>query len=363
MGFQCGIVGLPNVGKSTLFNAITSTQVAESANYPFCTIEPNIGCVAVPDARLNEIAAIAQSQKVIHAQMTFVDIAGLVAGASSGEGLGNKFLANIREVDAICHVVRAFDDANIIHVDGSIDPMHDVDIINTELLLADMQSLENRIHALKKKSRGGDRESKELLALSEKLLGFCEEGKPLREFSYSDQEHNLLRHMQLLTTKPMFYVANVAEEDAQNGNDHVTRLQARTGQAPIIISALIEAEIAQFEDRTEQMAYLQDLGLAMSGLDRIITHGYALLNRITFFTAGPKEARAWSVVKGISARMAAGTIHTDFARGFIAAETIRYDDYITLQGEQAARDAGAMRLEGRDYIVTDGDIMLFRFNV
>ena len=366
MGFNCGIVGLPNVGKSTLFNALTETAAAEAANYPFCTIEPNTGRVAVPDPRLDALASLAGSATVIPTQLEFVDIAGLVRGASKGEGLGNQFLANIRETDAIAHVLRCFDDSEITHVDGSVDPLRDAATVETELMLADIESLERRMAALVKKTRGGDAEAKRDLALMEKLFAGLSEGVPARRAEGLTADETLrLPQLQLLSAKPVLYVCNVAEDDAADGNDHTAAVAAHAeeeGAAHVVVSAAIEAEITQLdpEDRVE---FLAELGLQEAGLARLIRAGYGLLDLLTFFTAGPKEARAWTVAAGSSAPEAAGVIHTDFQRGFIRAETISYDDYIACEGESGARDAGKLRIEGADYRVIDGDVFHFRFNV
>ena len=366
MGFNCGIVGLPNVGKSTLFNALTETAAAEAANYPFCTIEPNTGRVAVPDPRLDALASLAGSATVIPTQLEFVDIAGLVRGASKGEGLGNQFLANIREVDAIAHVLRCFDDSEITHVDGSVDPLRDAATVETELMLADIDSLERRMAALVKKTRGGDADAKRDLAMMEKLFAGLSDGVPARRVAgLSDDETRRLPQMQLLSAKPVLYVCNVAESDAATGNDHSQAVAAyaeKDGAAHVVVSAAIEAEISQLDadDKTE---FLAELGLDEAGLARLIRAGYGLLDLLTFFTAGPKEARAWTVAAGSSAPEAAGAIHTDFQRGFIRAETISFDDYIACKGESGARDAGKLRIEGADYKVVDGDVFHFRFNV
>ena len=366
MGFNCGIVGLPNVGKSTLFNALTETAAAEAANYPFCTIEPNTGRVAVPDPRLDALASLAGSATVIPTQLEFVDIAGLVRGASKGEGLGNQFLANIRETDAIAHVLRCFDDSEITHVDGSVDPLRDAATVETELMLADIESLERRMAALVKKTRGGDAEAKRDLALMEKLFAGLSEGVPARRAEGLTADETLrLPQLQLLSAKPVLYVCNVAEGDAADGNDHTAAVAAHAeqeGAAHVVVSAAIEAEITQLnpEDKVE---FLAELGLQEAGLVRLIRAGYGLLDLLTFFTAGPKEARAWTVAAGSSAPEAAGVIHTDFQRGFIRAETISYDDYIACEGESGARDAGKLRIEGADYKVIDGDVFHFRFNV
>ena len=366
MGFNCGIVGLPNVGKSTLFNALTETAAAEAANYPFCTIEPNTGRVAVPDQRLDELAQLASSASIIPTQLEFVDIAGLVRGASKGEGLGNQFLANIREVDAIAHVLRCFEDTDITHVDGSVDPLRDADTVDTELMLADMDSLERRMAALVKKTRGGDADAKRDLALMEKLLPQLADGVPVRRADgLTADEIKRLPQLQLLTSKPVLYVCNVAESEAATGNAHsqaVAAHAAAEGAAHVVVSAAIEAEITQF-DGDDKAMFLGELGLEEAGLARLIRAGYGLLDLLTFFTVGPKEARAWTVAAGATAPEAAGVIHTDFQRGFIRAETISFDDYVTCRGESGARDAGKLRIEGADYKVSDGDVFHFRFNV
>jgi ribosome-binding ATPase len=365
MGFRCGIVGLPNVGKSTLFNALTATAAAASANYPFCTIEPNIGRVPVPDARLDKLVTIAKSAKEIPTQLEFVDIAGLVRGASKGEGLGNQFLANIREVDAIAHVLRCFEGGDITHVEGSVDPLRDADTVETELMLADMDSLEKRVAAAQKKARGNDKEAKAQLDVMEPILALLREGKPGRVFKPAAEQAEIVRQLQLLTTKPVLYVCNVEEASAADGNalsKKVAEKAAREGASSVVISAAIEAEVALLPE-SDRQEFLDSLGLKETGLTRVIRAGYGLLGLITFFTVGPKEARAWTVRKGAKAPEAAGAIHTDFERGFICAETIGYDDFIACGGEQGAKDAGKMRQEGRDYVVKDGDVMLFRFNV
>ena len=366
MGFNCGIVGLPNVGKSTLFNALTETAAAEAANYPFCTIEPNTGRVAVPDPRLDKLASLAKSANVIPTQLEFVDIAGLVRGASKGEGLGNQFLANIREVDAIAHVLRCFEDSDITHVEGSVDPIRDAETIDTELMLADIESLERRMAALVKKTRGGDADAKRDLALMEKLLPQLSDGIPVRRSSGLTQDETArLPQLQLLTSKPILYVCNVAEVEAASGNAHAEAVAARAaeeGAAHVVVSAAIEAEISQL-DAEDKTMFLAELGLEEAGLARLIRAGYGLLDLLTFFTAGPKEARAWTVASGATAPEAAGVIHTDFQRGFIRAETISFDDYVSCEGESGARDAGKLRIEGADYRVSDGDVFHFRFNV
>ena len=366
MGFRCGIVGLPNVGKSTLFNALTETQAAQAANYPFCTIEPNVGQVAVPDARLDQIAAIAGSAKIVPTQLAFVDIAGLVKGASKGEGLGNQFLGNIREVDAIVHVLRCFEDDDIQHVANKVDPIADTEVVETELMLADLDSLEKRVPAAAKRATGGDKEAKLIASVLGQALDLLREGKPARLTEpKDDEEARVFQQAQLLTAKPVLYVCNVAESDAATGNaltEQVFAKAAAEGAQAVVVSAAIEAELVTMptEDRTE---FLAELGLEESGLARVIRAGYTLLGLQTFFTCGPKEARAWTFHKGARAPQAAGEIHTDFERGFIRAETIAFDDYVALKGEAGAREAGKLRQEGKDYLVQDGDVMLFKFNV
>ena len=366
MGFRCGIVGLPNVGKSTLFNALTETAAAQAANYPFCTIEPNVGRVAVPDPRLDEIARIAGSKAIIETQLEFVDIAGLVRGASKGEGLGNQFLANIREVDAIVHVLRCFEGGDVTHVEGRVDPIADAETVETELMLADLDSLEKRVPNLVKKAQQGDKEAKVQASVLGQALELLRQSKPARLTEPKDAEEKIaLERAQLLTAKPILYVCNVDEGDAAHGNAHSARVfekAAAEDAKAVIISAAIEAEIATMpaDDRAD---FLKDLGLEETGLSRIIRAGYDLLHLITFFTAGPKEARAWTVEKGSKAPQAAGVIHTDFERGFIRAETIAYDDFVQFGGEAGARDAGKLRSEGKEYVTKDGDVMLFRFNV
>jgi len=366
MGFRCGIVGLPNVGKSTLFNALTETAAAQAANYPFCTIEPNIGRVAVPDERLDRIAVIAKSAQEIETQIEFVDIAGLVRGASQGEGLGNQFLANIREVDAIVHVLRCFEGGDVTHVEGRIDPIADAETVETELMLADLDSLERRVPNVVKKAQQGDKEAKTEASVLGQALELLRASKPALLTKPRDaEEEKALKRAQLLTAKPVLYVCNVDEADAASGNALSQRVfdkAAAEGAKAVVISAAIEAEIATLPAQ-EGEAFLADLGLHETGLNRMIHAGYALLGLITFFTAGPKESRAWTVHRGARAPEAAGEIHTDFERGFIRAETIAYDDYVTFGGEAGARDAGKLRSEGKDYVVQDGDVMLFRFNV
>jgi GTP-binding protein YchF len=363
MGFKCGIVGLPNVGKSTLFNALTQSAAAAAANYPFCTIEPNVGEVPVPDPRLDRLATIAKSAQVVPTRLTFVDIAGLVRGASKGEGLGNQFLAVIREVDAIAYVLRCFEDSDVIHVEGHVDPLADAETLETEMMLADLDSLERRVPILEKKIRGQDKEAKQTLALLERALVLLREGKPARLAASDDEERAAFRTLGLLTAKPVLYVCNVDEASAATGNVHSARVEALAkaeGAGCIVISAKIEAELAELPTG-ERQAYLVELGLSEPGLNRLIREGYKLLGLITYFTAGPKEAHAWTVPEGTRAPQAAGVIHTDFEKGFIRAETIPYDDYVALGGEAGARDAGKLRLEGKDYVVKDGDVLHFRF--
>ena len=362
MGFKCGIVGLPNVGKSTLFNALTKTAAAQAENYPFCTIEPNVGDVAVPEPRLSKLATIAGSANVVPARIQFVDIAGLVKGASQGEGLGNQFLANIREVDAIAYVLRCFEDDDITHVSGRIDPLADFDIVETELMLADLESLEKRRTNLAKKATGKDKEAQETLVLVDRALAELREGRPARGAEISKEEEKTWKGLQLLTQKPVLFVANVDEASAATGNtfsDAVVKKAEEEDAAAVIISARIEAELAQLDD-AEQAEYLATLELDEPGLNRLIRTGYTLLGLQTYFTAGPKEARAWTIRKGYTAPQAAGVIHTDFEKKFIRAETIAFDDYVSLGGEQGAKEAGKMRAEGKDYIVQDGDVILVR---
>ncbi|MBF9058156.1 redox-regulated ATPase YchF [Rhodobacterales bacterium HKCCSP123] len=364
MGFKVGIVGLPNVGKSTLFNALTRTAAAQAANFPFCTIEPNVGDVAVPDARLDRLAGIAKSKQVIPARMTFVDIAGLVKGASKGEGLGNQFLANIRETDAIAHVLRCFEDGDVTHVDGRVDPIADAEVIETELMLADLESVEKRLQNITRKVRGGDKEAVQQERLLKAAQAMLEEGKPARLVEVSDEDAKAWKMLQLLTTKPILYVCNVDEGSAATGNAHsarVAEMAEEQGAAHVVISAQIEEEIAQL-DAEEAAMFLEEMGLEEAGLDRLIRAGYQLLGLQTYFTVGPKEARAWTIRKGTLAPQAAGVIHGDFERGFIRAETIGYDDYVSLGGEAGAKDAGKMRVEGKGYEVKDGDVLHFLFN-
>ncbi|MET0746304.1 MAG: redox-regulated ATPase YchF [Microvirga sp.] len=363
MGFKMGIVGLPNVGKSTLFNALTQTAAAQAANYPFCTIEPNVGDVAVPDERLEQLAGIASSAQIIPTRLTFVDIAGLVRGASKGEGLGNQFLANIREVDAVAHVVRCFEDTDITHVEGKIDPLADIETIETELMLADLDSLEKRLQSLEKRAKGSDKEAKEILALVNRALPLLREGVPARMVERKPEEERLFQMLGLLSSKPVLYVCNVEEASADQGNAFSARVFERAreeGAKAVVVSARIESEIAVLA-ADEQADYLEAIGLPEPGLNRVIRAGYELLGLITYFTVGPKEARAWTVTRGTRAPQAAGVIHTDFEKGFIRAETIAYPEYVALKGEAGARDAGKLRLEGKEYLVQDGDVLHFRF--
>ncbi|AJY45992.1 redox-regulated ATPase YchF [Martelella endophytica] len=366
MGFKCGIVGLPNVGKSTLFNALTKTAAAQAANYPFCTIEPNTGEVAVPDARMDALAAIAGSKEIIPTRISFVDIAGLVRGASKGEGLGNQFLANIREVDAVVHVLRCFEDDDITHVEGRINPVADAETIETELMLADLESLERRVDQTRKRATGKDKESLAMLPVMEASLALLQDGKPVRGLNATldVEEQKILKGLNLLTSKPVLYVCNVAESDAAEGNAHtkaVAEMAAQQSAETVIISAAIEAEVAQLEAEEAEM-FLSEMGLEEPGLDRLIRAGYKLLDLITYFTVGPKETRAWTIRRGTKAPQAAGVIHTDFERGFIRAHTIAYDDFIAFKGETGAKEAGKARDEGKEYVVADGDVIHFRFN-
>ncbi|MCJ1959817.1 redox-regulated ATPase YchF [Novosphingobium mangrovi (ex Hu et al. 2023)] len=366
MGFRCGIVGLPNVGKSTLFNALTETQAAQAANYPFCTIEPNVGQVGVPDPRLDKLAEIAGSAKIIPTQLSFVDIAGLVRGASKGEGLGNQFLGNIREVDAIIHVLRCFENDDIQHVDNKVDPIADADTVETELLLSDLESLEKRVPAAQKRGASGDKEAKIAASVLGQALDLLREGKPARLTEPKDEEEaRVFRQAQLLTAKPVLYVCNVEEEAAAEGNEFSQRVfekAAAEGATAVIVSAAIEAELVGM-DKEDRGVFLEEMGLAEAGLARIIRAGYELLELLTFFTVGPKEARAWTVHKGAKAPEAAGEIHSDMQRGFIRAETIAFDDFVALGGEAAAKEQGKLRQEGKEYVVHDGDVMHFKFNV
>ncbi|MDE2445251.1 MAG: redox-regulated ATPase YchF [Alphaproteobacteria bacterium] len=364
MGFKCGIVGLPNVGKSTLFNALTQTSAAQAANYPFCTIEPNVGDVGVPDPRLDILAGIAGSAQIIPTRLTFVDIAGLVKGASKGEGLGNQFLANIRETDAIAHVVRCFEDGDITHVNNKIDPLADIETIETELMLADLEALEKRQPAAEKKGKQGDKDQKELAELMMRALVLLREGKPARLVERSVDEEKIFAGLGLLSSKPVLYVCNVEEASADKGNafsDRVIKFAKSEGNVAVVVSAKIESEIA-IMPTADQKDFLDAVGLAEPGLNRVIRAGYELLGLFTYFTVGPKEARAWTITQGTKAPAAAGVIHTDFEKGFIRSETIAYDDYVSGKGEAGAKLAGKFRLEGKDYVVADGDVMHFRFN-
>ena len=367
MGFRCGIVGLPNVGKSTLFNALLSKMQAEAANYPFCTIDPNVGRVAVPDPRLDKLAEIAGSASIIPTQLEFVDIAGLVRGASKGEGLGNQFLSHIREVDAILYVLRCFEDGDIIHVEGKVDPIRDADVIETELLIADLESLEKRLPSAQKKAKGGDKDAAEQATMMEKVLAVLNANKPARDVSIRDAaEQKVLQSLQLLTAKPALYVCNVDEGSAANGNAlsaKVAEMAKARGAESVVVSARIEAEIAMLQTAEEKKEFLESLGLSETGLARVIRAGYKLLGLITYLTAGPKEARAWTITAGTMAPAAAGVIHTDFERAFIRAETISYEDYVAHGGEAGAKKAGKLRLEGKEYVVQDGDVMNFRVGV
>lgn len=364
MGFNCGIVGLPNVGKSTIFNAITSAG-AESANYPFCTIDPNVGIVQVPDPRIDQLSAIVNPQKCQFTTIEFVDIAGLVKGASAGEGLGNQFLGHIRSVDAIVHVVRCFDDENVVHVAGKVSPADDIEVINTELALSDLDTLEKKILRAEKLARSGDKKAKDEVALYERVRVLLEQAKKVRDCAENEDERLWLRDLHLLSAKPVLYVANVAEDDLEGKHpfvDQVRQIAAAEGSGVVVICGNIEAEISEL-DADEKQAFLEEMGLPESGLDRLIRAGYDLLGLITYFTAGVKEVRAWTITRGTKAPQAAGVIHSDFEKGFIRAEVIGFDDYITCNGESGAKDKGLMRLEGKEYIVKDGDVMHFRFNV
>jgi GTP-binding protein YchF len=366
MGFNCGIVGLPNVGKSALFNALTVTEAAEATKYPFSTREANIGRVAVPDERLEVCARLAKSARIVPTQLEFVDIAGLVRGASKGQGLGNQFLGHLREVDAIAHIIRCFEDDNIVHVEGSVDPIRDAETVETELMLADMETLERRLVAAQKRARGADKEARAQLEIIEPVLAGLQDGVPARRVALTTEQQSELRTLQLVSAKPVLYIANVDEAAAAAGNEfsrRVTDYAAAQGAETVVISAAIEAELAVLADPDERREFLAALGLNETGLDQVIRAGYALLDLITFLTAGPKESRAWTIPRGTKAPRAARTIHSDIEKGFIRAETISYTDFVACGGEQGAKDAGKMRLEGADYVVRDGDVMHFRFNV
>ncbi len=365
MGFKCGIVGLPNVGKSTLFNAITASEIAAAANYPFCTIEPNTGTVTVPDPRMDKLVELAKPARVVPATIQFEDIAGLVEGASKNEGLGNKFLAHIRDVDAIAHVVRCFEDENVVHVSGGVDPERDIRIIQTELALKDLESVTKRIDKSEKLARGGDKEEKLRVQILTGLKPILDEARPARLYEVDEQHEHIVNELQLLTRKPVLYVANVAEHELPHGNQHteaVKRIAAEEGAEVVIISARIESEIARLP-QGERAEFMEGLGLSQSGLDRLIQAGYKLLGLRTYFTAGPKEVRAWTIRAGDTAPVAAGKIHSDFEKGFIRAETVNYDDYVANGGEQGSKEAGKLRIEGKEYVVQDGDVMHFRFSV
>jgi ribosome-binding ATPase len=366
MSLKCGIVGLPNVGKSTLFNALTQTASAEAANYPFCTIEPNIGRVYVPDERLKKLAIMVNSAQIIPTQIEFVDIAGLVKGASKGEGLGNQFLSHIREVDCIVNVVRCFENENITHVEGAINPIRDIELIETELVLSDLESLEKRLPALQKKAKGGDKDLQAEVALIKKVQEILSQGKPARNVKISENEQKIFNSLQLLTSKPQFFICNVEENKIIEGNDFTKQVEEyakKIGVKSLNISAQVESEIAILENEKDKKEFLESIGLKETGLSKVIKMGYALLDLITFFTVGPKETRAWTVTKGSLAPQGAGVIHTDFEKGFIRAETISYEDYIKYNGEEGCRNAGKLRLEGKDYVIKDGDTFYFRFNI